>query len=92
MQRHALKQGGTAMPTIRRLREDRGETQRQLAEAVGVRHDVVAAWEQGAARPSVSALRALTARFGVDEPDLDLDPCDPPSLGEQLLEALEPQA
>lgn len=80
------------MKTIQALREERGESTSQLAAAVGVSVHTVDEWEQGAARPSVVSLRALIEHFDVDEADLDLDPCEPPSLSEQVLDALDLQA
>jgi transcriptional regulator with XRE-family HTH domain len=83
-------EAGAMMKTIRQLREDHGDSQHQLAEVAGVSREQVEAWEQGLTRPSVVSLRALTEHFGVDEAEIDLDPCEPPTLGEHVLAALEP--
>jgi transcriptional regulator with XRE-family HTH domain len=77
-------------PTIRQLREDRGESPTQLAEALGATLQEIQDLEQGIASPSVERLRLLTEHFRVDETDIDLEPHRPPSLGERLGEALEP--
>ncbi len=76
--------------TIRQLREDRGESQLQLAEALGATRQDIQDLETGIASPSVERLRLLTAHFGVDETAIDLEPNRPPSFGEQVVEALEP--
>jgi transcriptional regulator with XRE-family HTH domain len=75
--------------TIRQLREERGESQMQLAEALGATSQDVQDLETGIASPSVERLRLLTEHFGVDETAIDLEPHRPPSLGEQVMEALE---
>jgi transcriptional regulator with XRE-family HTH domain len=77
------------MKTIRQLREERGESQGQLAMALGVAVDNVVEWEEGMASPSVTSVRALTEHFGVGEDEIDLEPNRPPSLGEQLADALD---
>ena len=76
--------------TIRQLREERGESQIELAEALGVTRQDILDLEDGIAGPSVERLRLLTEHFGVDETAIDLEPNRPPSLGEQVVEALEP--
>ena len=76
--------------TIRQLREDRGESQMQLAEALGATGQDIQDLETGIASPSVERLRLLTEHFGVDETAIDLEPNRPPSFGEQVVEALEP--
>jgi transcriptional regulator with XRE-family HTH domain len=76
--------------TIRQLREERGESPQQLAEALGAtRHDVQDL-EAGIASPSVERLQLLTEHFCVDQTAIDLEPNRPPSFGEQVVEALEP--
>ena len=49
------------MKTIRELREQRGETQLQLAVALGVTPTTVFNWERGQHEPKASQLRALRA-------------------------------
>ncbi len=70
--------------TIQELREAHGESQAQLAQAVGVTLSVVAEWEMGKAEPTVSRLRRLTEHFGVRDDQINLRPDDPPSLGDRL--------
>ena len=53
------------MKTIRDLREARGESQMQLAAAIGVTTKEVTDWETGTPEPTISRLRALTEHFGV---------------------------
>jgi len=72
------------MKTIRELREARGESQAQLAQAIGVTLSVVAEWEMGKAEPTVSRLRRLTEHFGVRDDQIDLRPGHEPTIGERL--------
>jgi transcriptional regulator with XRE-family HTH domain len=76
------------MKTIRQLREERGESQMQLAEVLGATLTDVTDLEDGMATPSVTRLRLLTEHFGVREEDIDLEPRRSPPLGEQVLDAL----
>jgi transcriptional regulator with XRE-family HTH domain len=76
--------------TVRQLREERGESQMELAGALGATLQDVQDLESGIASPSVERLRRLTEHFGVDETAIDLEPHRAPSLGEQVMEALEP--
>jgi transcriptional regulator with XRE-family HTH domain len=74
--------------TIRQLRQERGESQHQLAEALGATLLEVQDLEEGIASPSVTRVRLLTEHFGVREEDIDLEPSRLPSLGEQVLDAI----
>ena len=76
--------------TIRQLREARGESETQLAEVLGATLQDIQDLERGIASPSVERLRLLTEHFGVDETAIDLEPQRLPSLGERLVDALEP--
>lgn len=76
------------MKTIRALREDRGESQHQLAAAIGVTLDEVVDWERGTAEPTLSRLRALTEHFGVRDDQIDLNPGHPPSIAERIMNLL----
>ena len=62
----------------------------QLADALGATLLAIHDLENGVATPSVTRLRQLTEHFGVDETAIDLEPNRPPSLGEQVVDALEP--
>ena len=74
--------------TIRDLREARGESQMQLAAAMGATLHKVTDWETGRTEPTISRLRALTAHFGVRDDQIDLRPGHPPSITERLADAL----
>lgn len=51
---------------IRSLRTEKGLTQRELADAVGVSDKAVSKWETGGGCPDVSLLPALSEVLGVD--------------------------
>ena len=74
--------------TIRQLREERGESTMQLAEAISVTLQDIHDLETGAVRPSVKRLRRLTRLFGVRQEDINLEPNRPPTAGEQIREVL----
>ena len=74
--------------TIQELREERGESRSDLAEALGVNLSEVTEWEMGRREPTISRLRVLTEHFGVRDDQLNLRPGDPPSLGERLMALL----
>ena len=71
--------------TIQELREERGESQMQLAVAIGVTSKEVAEWEAGTAEPRVSRLRALTEHFGVRDDQINLRPNETSSIANRLL-------
>ena len=77
------------MKTIRELREARGESQMQLADAIGVTHATIVDYEQGVAGPSIPTLRALTEHFGVRDDEIDLEPNHEPTLGQRVVDALD---
>ncbi len=60
------------MRTIRDLREERGWTQLQLANKLGVTPVTVYNWERGKYEPSASKLRAIAQAFGVSMDDIAL--------------------
>ena len=76
--------------TIRQLREERGESAMQLADALDATLQEIQDLEQGIASPSVERLRRLTEHFGVRDDQINLEPHRPPSLGERLGDALTP--
>ena len=49
---------------IRALREERGLTQRQLADALGVTDKAVSKWERGGGCPDIELLPGLSERLG----------------------------
>lgn len=56
--------------TLRRLREDAGMTQEDVANRLGISGQAVGAWENGRARPRLSKLNELARLLGVDASDL----------------------
>ncbi len=61
------------MRTIRQLREGKGETQLQVAIAVGVTPATVFNWERGKYEPKASQLRSLARHFGVSMDEIDFE-------------------
>ncbi|HKI90788.1 MAG TPA: helix-turn-helix domain-containing protein [Gaiellaceae bacterium] len=65
---------------LRRLRQDRGLSQRELAAGSGVSYAYVSRLEAATRRPSVRAIRAIARRLGVTpeqlESGIDLTPTD----------------
>ena len=59
-----------AAHAIKRLREERGLTQRALAESLGVTDKAVSKWESGVSDPSTSNLLALAKLYGVSAEEL----------------------
>lgn len=55
---------------IRRLRAERGWSQEQLAEKLGVSRQAVTKWETDAGAPDIENLAALARAFGVSADDL----------------------
>ena len=67
------------MRTIRRLREERGWTQLEVAYRLGVTPVTIYNWERGRTEPRVSQFRQLARLFGVSMDDITLDGEDLPS-------------
>ena len=59
-----------ASDTIRRLREERGLTQRKLAEAVGVTDKAISKWETGRGLPDITLVEPLASALGVSVAEL----------------------
>jgi transcriptional regulator with XRE-family HTH domain len=76
---------------LARLREVRGLSQRELAEAAGVTGSYLSRIERGdRPRPSLKVTRSLARELGVSERDLDPDAEEvDPSTGERLVELEE---
>jgi len=55
---------------LRRIREERGLTQAELADMIGVSEKVVSKWECGETKPSADILPALADAFGINIDDL----------------------
>ena len=66
-----FNQGGDVMNTaktgsfISQLRKEKGLTQKQLADAIGVTDKAVSRWETGTTCPDIFALPALAELFGI---------------------------
>lgn len=58
------------MRRIKTLREQRGLTQEQLAEAVGVKQAYISRLERGLSEPSLPVLRAIASTLHVNPGDL----------------------
>lgn len=63
-------ENGKMGPFIRRLRKERGMTQKELAAALGVTDKAVSKWELGASLPDVALLLPLAERLGVSATEL----------------------
>jgi transcriptional regulator with XRE-family HTH domain len=61
------------MQTIRELREERGWTQLQLGNMLGVTPVTVYNWERGQHMPTAPQLRALARAFGVSMDAIDFE-------------------
>ena len=51
---------------IARARIARGMTQKQLADAIGVKSSQIANWENGYRKPKIEALMKIAVALGVD--------------------------
>ena len=56
--------------TIRKLREDKGMTQLQLAERIGVSDKAVSKWETSKGLPDISLIEPLSQALGVSVMEL----------------------
>jgi transcriptional regulator with XRE-family HTH domain len=70
--------------TIQELREARGESRSDLADALGVTLDEVTDWELGKTKPRIARMRVLTEHFGVRDDQIQLEPGRPPSIADRL--------
>lgn len=74
---------------LNRLRRERGLSQEDLAEVVGVTRQAVQKWESGASRPDMDNLAALARYFGVTLDHLvlgrDPSPDGPPGGGQTII-------
>lgn len=60
------------MPTIRELRDERGWTQTELAERIGVSRTTVMYWETGRRGITGSQLQAMARELNVSMDDIEL--------------------
>jgi transcriptional regulator with XRE-family HTH domain len=74
--------------TIQELREARGESRSELAAAIGVTLDELTEWELGRAEPGLSRTQSLAAHFDVRDDQINLRPGQPPTLSDQILDAI----
>ena len=87
-QRMTPGKGTAVRKTIQELREARGESRSDLADALGVTLDELTDWELGKAAPGVERMRLLTEHVGIRDDQINLEPSRAPTLGEQLRDAL----
>ena len=59
-----------AAHAIKQLREERGLTQRTLAESLGVTDKAVSKWESGRGLPDISLVEPLAQRLGISVAEL----------------------
>lgn len=69
MQSRLQKTDKTVAVNIRRLREQRGLTQKQLADKLFVSDNVVSKWERGLSEPDIDTLKLISENFrvGIEE-------------------------
>ncbi len=67
-----MAQGG-AKKTIRQLRQERGWTQQDLAQLLGVTQSTVSGWERGLKTQRPRTLLRLAALFGVRIEDIAIE-------------------
>ncbi|WP_275579798.1 helix-turn-helix domain-containing protein [Bacillus velezensis] len=52
--------------TVKKLREERGMTQRDVSEMMGIDHSYLSKIERGVQNPSLNTIRRLSEFFGVE--------------------------
>ena len=55
---------------VKRLRSEKGMTQKELAAALGVSYQMVQTWERGARNPKMETIQKIAAALGVSWLDL----------------------
>jgi len=53
------------MEKIKELREERGISQAQLAQAIGIRQQTISQYENGITQPDIQTIKKLRDFFGV---------------------------
>jgi DNA-binding XRE family transcriptional regulator len=74
------------MKTIRKLRQERGWTQYELALKVGVHPQAVYLWESGRRTPQVVQMRKLGQVFGMCSDEIDLEHVEAPRADETVVQ------
>lgn len=64
------------MTNLQRIRKEKGMSQKELADALGVTQGTVSAWESGRWDPTVENLRAVTKVLGVTVDELIAEPLE----------------
>ena len=62
--------GGDPVTAIRRLREERGFSQQELAQALGVTQGAVSHWENGVRKPDIDDIVKIAQLFNCKVDDL----------------------
>ena len=64
------------MTNLQRIRKEKGMSQKELADALGVTQGTVSAWESGRWDPTVENLRAVAKVLGVTVDELIAEPLE----------------
>ena len=64
------------MTNLQRMRKEKGMSQKELADALGVTQGTVSAWESGRWDPTVENLRAVAKVLGVTVDELIGEPLE----------------
>ncbi len=75
---------------IKRVRDKRGITQKELADKIGVKAAVISNWETGKNRPNVDLLPAICKALSVSADELlDIKVTDNEEISEETAEIME---
>lgn len=66
---------------IRKARKAKGITQRQLADAIGAKHNSISGWEDGLHKPDIDSIEFMSAVLNIGVEDL-LEPRMPKGVNE----------
>lgn len=71
------KKGGEQMAiTLKAARVNKGLTQAQAAEILGVSADIISNWERGKSFPKVPEIQRIETLYGVNYADIIFLPCN----------------